>query len=204
MDINIPDRRKKEYLLVKAAQRGDQQAFQELYQMYYNSIFFTINRMVKNNQDAEDITIEAFTKAFKNIQYYTPTHAFLTWLSKIAINHAIDFLRKNKNSNITYSMDVAHPQADDQNATLKYTLEIEDQDPEDLFIKNETQELLIKFIEKLPPDYAEILKMRIVEDLAYKEIAKILKLPLGTVKARLHRGKELLKILINKQKHLFR
>ncbi len=204
MDLNIPERRKKEYLLVKAAQRGDQQAYQQLYQMYYNTIFFTINRMVKNNQDAEDLTIEAFTKAFNNIQYYTPTHAFLTWLSKIAINHAIDFLRKNKNSNITYSMDAAHPQADDENATLKSTLELEDQDPEDLFIKNETQELLIKFIEKLPPDYAEILKMRIVDDLAYKEIAKLLKLPLGTVKARLHRGKELLKVLINKQKHLFR
>ncbi len=205
MDINnIPDRRKKEFLLVQAAQRGDEAAFAKLFEMYYKTIYYIVYRMVKNEDDAEDLTIEAFTRAFENIKYYVPTNAFVTWLSKIAVNRTIDFLRKRKVTNSTYSIDEPHPQADDENATLSGTIEAEDIDPEERVIKNEVTELLNRFIDQLPADYAEIMRMRYFKQLAYKEIADILELPLGTVKARLHRGKELLRSLIKNKKHIFR
>ncbi len=205
MDLTkIPERRRKEFLLVQAAQKGDEQAFTKLFDMYYKTIYYTVLKLVKNEQDAEDLTLEAFTKAFENIQYYVPTHAFLTWLSKIAVNRSIDFLRKNKNSNLTYSMDEPHPQAEDENASLKYVIQSGQIDPEDDFIKNETNQILYNFIDKLPHDYAEILKLRFFGLMSYKEIAKKLKLPLGTVKARIHRGKELLRSLMNNKKDFFK
>ncbi len=205
MDLkNIPERRRKEFLLVQAAQKGDEQAFSKLFDMYYKTIYYTVLKLVKNEQDAEDLTLEAFTKAFENIRYYVPTHAFLTWLSKIAVNRSIDFLRKNKNSNITYSMDEPHPQAEDENASLKFIIQSQQDDPEDDFIKNETNQILYDFIDKLPRDYAEILKLRFFGFMSYKEIAKKLKLPLGTVKARIHRGKELLRSLMHNKKDFFR
>ena len=205
MDLTkIPERRRKEFLLVQAAQKGDEQAFTKLFDMYYKTIYYTVLKLVKNEQDAEDLTLEAFTKAFENIQYYVPTHAFLTWLSKIAVNRSIDFLRKNKNSNMTYSMDEPHPQAEDENASLKFIIQSQQDDPEDDFIKNETNQILYNFIDKLPHDYAEILKLRFFGLMSYKEIAKKLKLPLGTVKARIHRGKELLRSLMNNKKDFFK
>ncbi len=205
MDLTkLPERRRKEFLLVQAAQKGDEHAFTKLFDMYYKTIYYTVLKLVKNEQDAEDLTLEAFTKAFENIQYYVPTHAFLTWLSKIAVNRSIDFLRKNKNANITYSMDEPHPQAEDENASLKSIIHSEQIDPEDDFIKNETNQILYKFIDKLPQDYAEILKLRFFYLMSYKEIAKKLNLPLGTVKARIHRGKELLRSLMSNKKDYFR
>jgi RNA polymerase sigma-70 factor (ECF subfamily) len=205
MDVNnIPDRRKKEFLLVQAAQRGEQEAFAKLFDMYYKTIYYIVFRMVKNEEDAEDLTIESFTRAFDHIQYYVPTNAFVTWLSKIAVNRTIDFLRKKKITNSTYSIDEPHPQADDENATLSGTIEAEDIDPEEKVINDEVNQLLYHFIEQLPSDYSEIMKLRYFGQFSYKEIAEKLNLPLGTVKARLHRGKELLRSLIKNKKHIFR
>ncbi len=205
MDINnIPERRKKEFSLVQAAQRGEQEAFAKLFELYHKTIFYIIYKMVKNPDDAEDLTIEAFTKAFENIKYYIPTNAFVTWLSKIAVNRTIDFLRKRKVTNSTFSMDEPHPQMDDDSATLHGLIEAEGIDPEEQVIKQEAYEILNVFLDELPADYSEILKLRYFQQLSYKEISKKLDMPLGTVKARLHRGKELLRSLMKPQKHLFR
>ena len=196
-------RRKEELRLVKLAQRGDEEACTKLFEMYYKTVYYIVFKMVKNSDDASDLTVEAFTKAFENINYYIPTNAFITWLSKIAVNRTIDFLRKQK-SNQYYSIDQSHPQAEDENATLSNLLETDFFDPEEEYIKNEKRELLVKLINDLPPDYSQIMGMRYFEGLSYKEIAKKLDLPLGTVKARLHRGRELLASLIKNKRDLFR
>ncbi len=193
-------KREKEYLLVKAAQKGDEKAFSELFEMYYKSVYYVVFKIVKNDTEAEDITVEAFTSAFNNIKFYEPTAAFFTWLSRIAVNRAIDCLRKKKSKNNTVSIDETHPQAEDENFTLKVFLEDGGVSPEKQIIKQETKALLEKFIDELPPDYSRILKMRYFEQLSYKEIEEKLDIPLGTVKARLFRGRQLLAAILKNSK----
>ena len=200
---NFSEKRKKEIKLVKRAQLGDEEAYTLLFEMYYKTVYFIVYKFVHNNDDAADLTLEAFTKAFNNINLYVPSSAFITWLTKIAVNHTIDFLRKQK-SNQTYSLDQTHPQIEDNNSTLKNIIETEDIDPEEKYIKREKIKLLEKLINELPADYSKILSMKYFKGLSYKEISKKLSLPLGTVKARIHRGKELLASLLKNRKDMFR
>ena len=91
------DKAKYDMDLVQKAIDGDQHAYGELMARYKDSIYFMLLKMVNNKSDAEDLTIEAFGKAFKNIKQYSPNYAFSTWLFKIASNNGIDFLRKKRN-----------------------------------------------------------------------------------------------------------
>src|SRR5690554_709276 len=93
---NLSDKGKKDLLIVNLAKEGDQSAFAELMERYRESVYFMLLKMVKNQDDADDLTIEAFGKAFNRIQQYQPTYAFSTWLFKIASNNAIDFIRKKR------------------------------------------------------------------------------------------------------------
>ncbi len=206
MEVNksnsFSEKRRKELKLVKQAQHGDEEAFTKLFEMHYKTVYYTVYKMIKNSDDASDLTLEAFTKAFANINYYIPTNAFITWLSKIAVNHTIDFLRKQKGTQ-HFSIDQSHPQAEDENATLSNLLETGEFDPEEEYIKNEKHELLDKLLNDLPPDYSQIMQMRYFGQMSYKEIAKKLELPLGTVKARLHRGRELLAQILKNKRDMF-
>ena len=93
---NLSDKARKDYDLVLRAQQGDQKAYADLMERYRDSIFHMINKMVFSSDDAEDLTIEAFGKAFQRLDQYTPAFAFSTWLFKLASNHTIDFIRKKK------------------------------------------------------------------------------------------------------------
>src|SRR6201988_1445431 len=89
-----------DYKLIQLAlHKGDQKAYAELLSRYRESVYFMMLRMCNNKDDAEDLTIEAFGRAFKRLEQYTPNFAFSTWLFKIASNNAIDFLRNKKKSN---------------------------------------------------------------------------------------------------------
>ncbi len=91
---HLSDKAKIDYgLVIKATKEKDQQAFAELMGRYKDSIYFMLYKMVKNKDDAEDLTLEAFGKAFNRLSQYTPNYAFSTWLFKIATNNCIDFLR---------------------------------------------------------------------------------------------------------------
>src|SRR5512137_1584814 len=93
---NLSDKAKFDLVLVDQAIAGDQKAYAELLDRYKDAIYFMLLKMVNNKSDAEDLTIEAFGKAFKNIHQYTPQYAFSTWLFRIASNNAIDFMRKKR------------------------------------------------------------------------------------------------------------
>src|SRR3989339_1643710 len=93
---NLSEKGKHDYKLVLLAIKGDEKAYAELLDRYKDAIYYMLLKMVNNKSDAEDLTIEAFGKAFKNIEQYTPNYAFSTWLFKIATNNCIDFLRKKK------------------------------------------------------------------------------------------------------------
>src|SRR6056297_3037024 len=96
MNSNLSDKAKYDYKLVQLAVKGDERSYAELLDRYKDAIYYMLLKMVNNKNDAEDLTIEAFGKAFKNIEQYTPNYAFSTWLFKIATNNCIDFIRKRK------------------------------------------------------------------------------------------------------------
>ncbi len=186
---NFSDKAKRDYMLVMRAREGDEKAFAELLGYYRDSIYYMLMKMVSNKNDAEDLTIEAFGKAFKNIKTYTPSFAFSTWLFKIASNNGIDFLRSKRTRQKYVSIDNTE-NSDSHLSTV--SLVATSPDPEEELIIKQKEKLLRTIIKKLHPDYRKIIILRYFEELSYLEIADKLKLPIGTVKARLHRSKELL------------
>lgn len=190
---NLSDKALKDLTLIEAAMKGNQSAYADLMNRYRDTIFFMLLKMVKNRNDAEDLTIEAFGKAFKNLHQYTPNYAFSTWLFKIASNNCIDFLRKKKN--ITISID---GQTDSDGNEVTMPIASDELDPEEDMIKKQKAKLLRQVVDQLKPRYKELVILRYFDELSYEEIAKKNNLPLGTVKAQLFRAREL---LLNVMKH---
>ncbi len=188
-----------DYKLIQLAlHKGDQKAYAELLQRYRESVYFTMLRMCNNKDDADDLTIEAFGRAFKRLDQYTPTYAFSTWLFKIASNNAIDFLR-NKKKNTALSLDTK--MENDEGQEFSKNIKSQTLDPEEYIIKKQKVEMLREVVEKLKPRYKELVKMRYYEELSYEEIAIKLDLPVGTVKAQLFRARDFLfNILKNQEK----
>jgi len=176
-----------DYKLVLAARKGNQKAFGELLKRYRDSVYFLVFKMSGNKDDAEDLTIETFGKAFKNIYQYEPVFAFSSWLYKIATNNAIDFLRKRQNE----------PQAfgsayDMKDTTGSWSIESDDLDPEEQLICSQKNSVMRIVVSKLKPHYRKIIELRYYKEHSYGEICEEMKLPLGTVKAQLFRARELL------------
>lgn len=176
-------------LIRQALQNGDQKAYAELLQRYRESVYFMMLRMCNNKDDAEDLTIEAFGRAFKRLDQYTPNYAFSTWLFKIASNNAIDFLR-NKKKNSALSLD--SKMENDEGQEFSKNIKSPTLDPEENIIKKQKIDVLRDVVDKLKPRYKELVKMRYYEELSYEEIAVKLELPVGTVKAQLFRARDFL------------
>jgi RNA polymerase sigma-70 factor (ECF subfamily) len=186
-NVNYSDKAKYDLGLVERAVSGDQKAYAELLSRYRDSIYFMLLKMVNNKSDAEDLTIEAFGKAFKNIKQYSPNFAFSTWLFKIASNNGIDFLRKRKG--FIVSID-----GDDNNREDSKPMTVCDEglDPSESMINAQKIEHVRSVVQKLKPRYRQLVELRYFQELSYEEIAEQLDLPLGTVKAQLFRSRELL------------
>jgi len=176
--------------LVIAAREGDEKAFVALMRRYKDTIYFMLLKMVNNKTDAEDLTIEAFGKAFTNIHQYAPQFAFSTWLFRIASNNAIDFMRKKKA--VTVPLEASNPTDKNQNNERHFNLRSDADTPEDSFIKGQKAKMLRKIVAKLKPRYRTLLELRYFKEYSYEEIAKELNLPLGTVKVQLFRSREML------------
>lgn len=194
---NLSDKGKYDYELVKRAVDGDQKAFAELMERYRDAIFFMLLKMVNNRDDADDLTIEAFGKAFNRIKQYQPSYAFSTWLFKIASNNCIDFLRKEKKKKMV-SLDNSISGEDGD----EMTFEVRDNepDPEETFMKGQKAETMREVVEKLKPRYRDLVVLRYFKEYSYEEIADELDLPLGTVKAQLFRAREFLSQLLKHTK----
>lgn len=183
-------------LVDRALQNGDQKAFAELMKRYWEPVFFMLNRMVMNKDDAEDLTIEAFGKAFKNLQQYSPQYAFSTWLFKIASNNAIDYLRKKKMENVT-SLD--RPVDRDGGEELNQQIKGHGLTPEETIIKKQDADKVHEIIDKLKPRYKEIVELFYMEQMSVEEISKKLDLPVATIKTRLFRARELLMQVLSRK-----
>lgn len=194
---NLSDKGKYDYALVKKAVDGDQKAFAELMERYRDAIFFMLLKMVNNRDDADDLTIEAFGKAFNRIQQYQPNYAFSTWLFKIASNNCIDFLRKEKKKRMV-SLD--NTISGDDGDEMTFEVKDDKPDPEEVFIKEQKAEMMREVVDKLKPRYRDLVILRYFKEYSYDEIAKEMDLPLGTVKAQLFRAREFLSQLLKHTK----
>lgn len=188
LNLNLSDKAQQDFKLVEQAKKGDQKAFAELLGRYRDTIYFMLLKMVNNPIDAEDLTIEAFGKAFKNINQYTPNYAFSTWLFKIATNNCIDFIRKKRGN--TVSLD--HTFDDDDSLSPSANIQSESPDPESHMINQQKVTIMRDVVSKLKPRYRRLVELRYFKEFSYEEISKELDLPIGTVKAQLFRARELL------------
>ncbi len=175
-------------LVQKAINDKDQRAYAELMERYRESIYFMLLKMVNNKDDADDLTIEAFGKAFKRLGQYTPQFAFSTWLFKIASNNAIDFIRKKRIKAL--SLDTGF--RNEEGSTMEIAVSDDKPDPIQALQKKERVERMREVVSKLKPRYRELIELRYFQEFSYDEIAAELDLPLGTVKAQLFRAREFL------------
>jgi RNA polymerase sigma factor (sigma-70 family) len=193
---HLSDKAQKDLLLVEAAIKGDQLAYAQLMDRYRESIYFMMLKMVKNTDDAEDLTIEAFGKAFNRLHQYSPSYAFSTWLFKIASNNCIDFIRK-KRIKVT-SMDSGIKTDDGE--VVFYDAKSSGKDPEQHVIHKQKVLMMRELVSRLKPRYRILVEKRYFEELSYEEIATELNLPLGTVKAQLFRARDFLANMMEKTK----
>jgi RNA polymerase sigma factor (sigma-70 family) len=186
---NLSDKALYDYKLVKRALEDvDQKAYAELMGRYRDSVYYMLLKMVNNKDDAEDLMVEAFGKAFKRLSQYTPNFAFSTWLFRIATNNCIDFIRRKRKN--TFSID--QPMEDDEGGEMVMDLKSDTLDPEQHIMKKQKIMMLRELVDKMKPRYRTLIEMRYFQELSYEEIAEQLELPLGTVKAQLFRAREFL------------
>lgn len=199
MELNphLSQRAREDLALLEKAKAGDRKAFAALLSRYRDSVNYMVLKMVHNREDADDITIEAFGKAFSNLDKYTPEYAFSTWLFKIATNNTIDFIRRKRFE--TLSLD--YESEDAQN--ISDTIKTDTPDPEEKFIRQQRAIILREIIEKLNPKYGRLIQLRYFDEKSYEEIAQELNLPLGTVKAQLFRAKDLLYNILKNTKERY-
>ena len=191
------DKALQDFLLIdQAVNQNDEQAFAMLMERYRKPVYHMVLKMVWNVDDAEDLTIEAFAKAFKNLHKFKKDYTFSTWLFRIATNNSIDFIRKKKLE--TMSLNTSYQ--DDSGANVTIDVKDVNLDPQELAIKTQKIELIQLFVTKLPAKYQRLVRLRYFKELSYEEIAKELDAPLGTVKAQLHRARELLQDLVRGKK----
>ena len=173
--------------LIQQALSGDQSAFTRLRQKYHDAIYNLIYRMIREKDEVADLTQEAFIKAFASLSTFNDEYAFSTWLYKIATNNCIDHIRRKKLQTFSIDKPIESKESD-------FSFELPDStyEPDQDMIARQRKKLLDDAINSLPPKYRQVIIMRHQEELEYQEIAKILKLPLGTVKAHIFRAREML------------
>ncbi|MDP2721649.1 MAG: sigma-70 family RNA polymerase sigma factor [Bacteroidales bacterium] len=182
----LTEKGQRDYVLIKRAlEANDQYAYADLMHHYRDSLYFMMLKMTNDPTDAEDLTIEAFGKAFKNLNQYTSDFAFSTWLFKIATNNCIDFMRKKRKNEQTITIG---PEAE----TMQNTAPDFGPDPEEQLIISQKITLIREVVQKLKPHYKKLIELRYFKEYSYEEIVEELDLPLGTVKAQLFRSREFL------------
>jgi RNA polymerase sigma factor (sigma-70 family) len=177
--------------LVARARTGDERAFRALLAKYERAVFTICLRMVRNRDEATDLAQESFIKVFASLDRYNPEYAFSSWLFKITSNLCIDHLRKRRITTLAMDDPIESEKGE---FTRQYVAP--DPTPDETFSRNEKMQKLDAGIAALPEHYRIMLVLRHQEDLSYEEIAESLAIPLGTVKARIHRAREMLKSIL--------
>lgn len=179
--------------LIQQAKSNNQQAYNILFDMFWDDVYSFVLIKTRNHQVAEEISLETFTKAFDRITTYNASFVFKTWLLTIAKNNHIDFTRRHKKTK-EVNIDAFEK---DTNAQLLSTM----LSPEELLIKRQNLDSLLQQIKGLHKEYQTILKLRYFEDMTYKEMSTSLGTPINTVKVKLFRAKKMLAQTIEDEKN---
>lgn len=194
VETGLSEKARHDLKVIDRALHGDSKAYTELLTRYRDSVYYVLLRMVNNPSDAEDLTIEAFGKAFHNLAKYVPSHAFSTWLFRIATNNCIDFMRKKSQSPRPFDQD------EGEEDEMEATVASDTRAPDELMMDRETAASLNRIVKSLKPRYRRLIELRYFEDYSYEDIATELSLPIGTVKARLFRAKVLIFNMVRDKK----
>jgi RNA polymerase sigma factor (sigma-70 family) len=181
------DSRAEDSQTIQAALRGERSAYEALMTKYHDAIYNFVYRMVHDREQVEDLTQEAFIKAFASLKSFNEEFAFSTWLYKIATNNSIDYIRKRKLQMFSIDKPIESKDSD-----FSFELPDETYEADREIIRDQRATLLREAIERLPAKYRRVIQLRHAEERSYEEIAKLLKLPIGTVKAHIFRARELL------------
>ncbi len=191
-----PTGREADAALLRAVLDGDTTAYQGLVEKYQNRVYAMVYGMVRNREDARDITQDAFVKAYRNLQGFRLESSFYTWLYRIARNLAIDHTRKQKRQ-ATGAFDEGVAARDGDGGIH----EVHHQDsPRKALERKQLYARIMAALDKLPPEQKEIILLREVEGLAYKEIAEVMEIPEGTVMSRLYYARKKLQKLLADQR----
>jgi RNA polymerase sigma-70 factor (ECF subfamily) len=177
--------------LVRRCLAGDEKAYRELVEKYQAQVYYLALRMVRRAEDAEDLTQETFVRMFRALARYDPARPFAAWLFTIATRLCIDHIRRRKVSPMSLTQR-------DRESEEEHQIELEEPGlrPDEVASHAEEEQRTADLIAWLPPHYRIVVILRHQQDLSYEEIAEALELPLGTVKARIHRARALLKAKI--------
>ncbi len=173
---------------IKQVKKGDQSAFEDIVIFYQRKVYQICYRLIGNTHEAEDLAQEAFLRAFVNIHSYDDKRKFSTWLFRIATNVSIDRIRKKKPD---YYLDKEVKGTD--GLDMYSQLAIENPSPEEEVESLELQSYIQQQIMSLPTKYRSVIALRFVNEMSLAEISEILDIPVGTVKTRIHRGREALR-----------
>ena len=175
--------------LVSAAKRGDIAAFEELVNRYERKIYRLAKNITQNREDAEDVTQDAFVRAYRALAQYDPTRPFGAWMYAITARLCIDFHRRRRVKTVSLTRTEEGTAGEDR----EWELPDPSEGPEALVERSDEAAQLEALIDRLPPDYRLAILLRHAHDLSYEEIAEATDAPLGTVKARIHRARNLLR-----------
>lgn len=179
-------------LIRRATQHNDQGAYAALMERYWGPLHFTMLKLVQTPVDADDLTIEAFGKAFRRLHTYTPQYSFSTWLFKIATNNGVDYVRRQRATLLSLEATLEVENSTSHTAATLHALCMDEPDPEERYIITQRNHLLRELLEQMSERYRQVIQLRFFEELSYEEMATRLSIPVGTIKSNIHRAKELL------------
>ncbi|MBV1756548.1 MAG: sigma-70 family RNA polymerase sigma factor [Dethiosulfatibacter sp.] len=187
----------KEIILIKRSQKGDIDAFEELISDNVRFAYNIALKMLKNKEDAEDISQEALIKAYKSIESFKMDSSFRTWIYRIVVNTCLDYIRKHKTTVISIDKSI-------QTEHNEFQIEIEDHrpSPDEIFERKQTQKMVVEALNQLDDDFRTAIILRDIQDFSYEEISDILTCSLGTVKSRISRGRQKLREIIEKDERI--
>jgi RNA polymerase sigma-70 factor (ECF subfamily) len=172
-------------LLVERVQRGDRRAFDLLVLRYQQRIIKLIMRYVQDSSEAQDVAQEAFIKAYRALPAFRGESAFYTWMYRIAINTAKNYLVSAQRRPVDYDLDLQDPKSYEVNARLR-----DEESPEGLALQDELRQTVERTISSLPEELRTAIMLREIDGLSYEEIAQAMDCPVGTVRSRIFRARE--------------
>ena len=170
--------------LINLVKKGDKKAYEVLVLQYQDRLVFSVYKFLKDYELAQDIAQEAFVKAFKNIEKFRGDSSFYTWIYRIAINTAKNFLSSKSRKSEIYDDEIMELKLSESAVTLE--------NPENILEAEELRSLMMDAIQGLPDDIRTTLSLREFDGLSYEEIAEVQNCPIGTVRSRIHKGREIL------------